>query len=145
MAALNLKAPAGHRTVIYDPLRDAPSRIEPPLKPLPRQLRKVLAPSRQRLAMFLTAMLGAAQAQSPFQRSSEKDLTDRLQKFRGLNGNLQIDKLSPEDLIQLQTRIKSTADEVANLATNAIEDQSQDMMTAIADTGCCTTLLASRP
>ena len=113
------------------------------MRPPTRHERKVLAPSRQRLAMFLTAMLATAQAESPFLRSHEKEFSKKFHKFRGFNGNLQLDKLTPEDMLQLQTRIKASSEELSNLAKTAVGDNAKDMMSAIADTGCSYSALNS--
>ena len=94
-------------------------------------------------ALAVTAMLAAAEAESPFLRSSEKEFSKKLHKFRGLNGNLQLDKLTPEDMLQLQTRIKASSEELSNLARTAVGDNAKDMMSAIADTGCSYSALNS--
>ena len=142
---------SGHRTQIYDPLRDSidlPIHLQP-VDPMSRKqrclLNKATPPGNKRLALFMMALARLGN-QEMFTLAEDRRIHRQLRKYRSYNGNLQTNKLDglpTEHLVQIQNRIKATSDEAATIAQSTIGVDTPDMLPAIADTGCSFTALNS--
>ena len=125
---------------VYDPLRDAPTVLDPPLIPSHRKDRNRIPISHRTLALFALAI--TSRQTCAFELSSSKDFTNRLRKYRSFQGVLQTDKLNPTDLLKLQDRIRESSKAMTSYAQEIGTDPS-NVTQAILDSGCSFTALNS--
>ena len=118
------------RMQVYDPLKDS---VAPPLRPIARYSRKgrrSVNPTKKWMACLFT-VLCTMSTTSAFTQASTQDFSNHVKQFRSFQGELQTHKLSHQDLIQVQHRIKATSSAI-EVATK----HSPNVVTGIVDTGC---------
>ena len=123
-------------------LSDQLAPIERPKKPSSRKIQNAPLVGARSLAMFLSVFCNLSGV-APFSLSSQKDLTQRLRRFRGFQGELQSNKLPPLELEQLQLRLKSSTDTMTTYAETTLGANVKNMCTGVVDSGCSFTTLNS--
>ena len=117
------------------PLSDQVVTAQPPKRPSSRKTRNAPQVGARSLAMFLSVFCNLSGV-APFSLASQKNLTQRLRKFRSFQGELQSNKLPKLELEQLQLQLKSSSDVMTTYAETALGANVQDMLSAVIDSGC---------